>query len=114
MRRNRQLDPEAMQLKPLFRTISIYGGARPLEGSTVEMSWQVEKAQRVVVTFPSGKSVEFPPVCRCQFVVPEHKCQVRLVAYNGSYRTQRTIQIHPRRLLLIQKFINRIKKEITG
>ena len=109
VKRNRQRDPETMQLKPLFRTVYVYGGDRPLEGSTVEMSWSVEKAQRVVVTFPSGNRVEFPPVCRCQFVVPEHRCQVRLVAYNDKYRTQRTITIHPKRRKVILRLFDWIR-----
>ena len=111
--RNRQLDPEAIQLKPFFRTISIYGGDRPLEGSTIVISWSIEKAQRVVATFPSGNTIEFPPVCKCQFVVPKHKCQVRLVAYNERYRTQRTITIHPKRRLLILRLLDWIT-HITG
>ena len=103
--RQRQTDPMALQMKPDIRTIYLSGSERPMEGTTIEMSWYVERAQHVVVTFPSGRSVEFPPACRCQFVVPRHKCRVRLVAHNGKYTTQRTMQIHPKRASLLHNFI---------
>ena len=108
-RRQRQTDPMALQMKPIIRSIYLSGGNRPLEGTTIEMSWYVERAQHVVVTFPSGRSVEFPPACRCQFVVPRHKCRVRLVAHNGKYTTQRTLQLCPKKLSIIHKFLKWLK-----
>ena len=109
-RRQRQLDPMAMQMKPVIRSVYISGGAHPQEGTTIEMSWFIEKAQRVSVTFPSGKTIDFPPACRCQFVVPRRKSQIRLMAHNGNYRTQRTIPIVPKPILLIQRFIKWLKE----
>lgn len=113
LHRQRQQDPTmAMQMKPVIRSICFSGGEHPIEGSTIEISWYVEKAQQVVVTFPSGKTVEFFPVCSCQFVVPRQKCQVRIIAYNGKYSTQRTIQIRPKKLSLIQSFLKWIMKGV--
>ena len=97
-RRNRQSsNPMTVQMKPIFTSIYLTGGEHPLEEATVEMTWCVQKAQRVVVTFPSGNNMEFQPSTGCQFVVPKHDCFVRLVAHNGKYTTQRTIQIKPKR-----------------
>ena len=104
LRRQRQTDPMAKQKKPIIRSVYCSGGERPKEGTTIEMSWFVERAQRVVVTFPSGNTVGFPSACSCQFVVPRNACRVRIVAHNGKYTTQRTISIRPKRLSLIRKF----------
>ena len=94
-RRQRQQDPMAMQMKPVIRSVYISGGAHPQEGTTIEMSWFIEKAQRVSVTFPSGNIIEFPPASSCQFVVPRRKSYVRIMAYNGKFHTQKTITIKP-------------------
>ena len=107
-RRKRPTDPMAALMKPDIRSIYLTGGERPMEGSTLELSWQVDRAQRVVVTFPSGNTLEFPPACRCQFVVPATDCFVRLVAYNGKFTTQRTMQIHPKRYSRLRDFIKKV------
>ena len=112
-RRSRQLDPMALQMKPVIRSVYVSGGARPKEGTTIEMSWFVEKAQRVSVTFPSGKTVDFPPACRCQFVVPRRRSQIRLVAHNNNYRTQRTISLRPKRIPLFQRFFKWLKSALS-
>lgn len=104
-RRRKPTDPMAAQMKPVIRSLYLTGGDRPKEGTTIELSWRVERAQRVVVTFPSGNTVEFPPVCSCQFVVPPQECRVRIVAHNGRYTTQRTLRIKPRKHFLIERLI---------
>lgn len=107
-RLRRQSDPMAAQMKPIIRAIHLTGGDRPFEGTIIELSWMVERAQRVVVTFPSGNTVEFPLSYNCPFVVPKHDCHVRLVAHNGKYTTQRTLQIRPKRITLITKLLNKL------
>ncbi|MBR1565109.1 MAG: hypothetical protein IJ650_07175 [Paludibacteraceae bacterium] len=104
-RNQRPKDPMAAQFKPVIRSLYYLGNLHPMEGTTFSLSWEVEKAQRVVVTFPSGNTVEFPPVCNCQFVVPSHDFRVRLVAYNGKYSTQRTLSVSPRRHSIIHRFL---------
>lgn len=94
-RRQRQHDPMAMYMKPIILSLFLSDDAHPVAGSTIEMSWYVERAQRVTVTFPSGNTIEFPPASSCQFVVPKHKFHIRLMAYNGKYHTQRTVTIEP-------------------
>ena len=94
-RLRRQLDPMAAQMKPIIRSVYLSGGARPEMGKTVELSWLVDNARRVVVTFPSGNIIEFPPASSCQFVVPRRKSYVRIMAYNGKFHTQKTITIKP-------------------
>lgn len=108
-RRPRQTDPMAARMKPIIRSLYLTGGNRPKEGATIEMSWYVERAQRVVVTFPSGRSVEFPPANRCQFVVPGQNSRVRLVAHNGKYTTQRTLQLRPKKLSIFHKLLKWLK-----
>lgn len=103
-RRQRHLDPMALQMKPVIRSVYVSGGARPKEGTTIEMSWFVENAQRVSITFPSGKTIDFPPACRCQFLVPRCRTKLRLVAHNNNYRTQRTITLSPKRIPLLYRF----------
>ena len=107
-RRQRQDDPLRAQMKPVIQAISRTGAEHPLEGTTIELAWLVQNAQRVVITFPSGNKVNFPTAGRCQFKVPDHDFQVRLVAYNGRYTTQRTLSISPRRLTLFRRLLNRL------
>lgn len=104
LRRQRQQDPMALYMKPVIRSLFLSNGEHPAVGSTMEMSWYVDKAQRVAITFPSGNTVEFPPASSCKFVVPKHKFHIRLTAYNGKYHTQRTITIEPLMSLLQRLF----------
>jgi hypothetical protein len=113
-RRQRHLDPMALQMKPVIRSVYVSGGARPKEGTTIEMSWFVENAQRVSITFPSGKKVDFPPACRCQFVVPGRKSQIRLIAYNGKCHTQRTFLITPKRIPLLLRLLKWCKTHLDN
>ena len=43
-RLRRQSDPMTAQMKPILRAIYLTGGERPLEGTTIEISWMVERA----------------------------------------------------------------------
>ena len=110
-RRRRPSDPMAAQMKPVFNSIFLTGGEHPMEGTTIELSWHIEKAQRVVVTFPSGEKGEFPALCSCQFIVPKDPCRVRIIAYNNQYKTQQTIGIRPSKKSLMTRFLEWINKE---
>lgn len=104
-RRPCQTDPMSAQMKPVINSLYLTGGEHPLEGTNIEMSWYAEKTRRVVVTFPSGRKVEFPAAGSCRFVVPGSRCQVRIVAHNGKYTTQCTLQITPTKKTLITRFL---------
>ena len=95
--------PMAAQMKPVINSIYISGGEHPREDSTIEFHWSVEKAQRVVITLPTGSVTEYSPVGKCQLVVPGKDFHIRLVAHNGKYTTQRTLFVKPERLPLVKR-----------
>lgn len=89
-------DPQRALMKPRINFFRRSGDEHPIIGEQIFLAWNVEQARCVSITFPDGKTVSFPTIGNCQFILPGEECRVKLVAINGKYHTQLTMKIKPR------------------